>query len=104
MSALEQFYEQQPVLNTVKTLEPSERSTTRYGLGVIAVFDTQKKGSYAEAMPIANEIYSWHRPANPELERYKSYDSNWPGAIVLRQKWEQQTQAMLIDFPNLGQE
>ena len=102
MSALEQYYEQSPP--QLMLIQESQQVTTRYGLGVIAVDNGTKRGTYTEAPALNAEPYTWMAPGNPELERYRSYNFNWPGAIVLRQKWHTTTQQLLTDFPHLGRE
>lgn len=101
---MEQYYEPKIETQIVNMAGERPQTTTRYGLGVIAVNDGSKKGAYGEAPPIAQEPFTWKKSADPELDRYRSYEFNWPGAIVLRQKWHMNTLRLLSDFPNIGAE
>lgn len=104
MSAVEQFYEPRHETPIFKESEYPPHTHVAKGLGVIAVDDGSKRGTYKAAPSISNESHTWQSPVNPELERYLSYGHNWPGAVIMRQKWEQQTLAVLADFPHLGLE
>ena len=67
-------------------------ATTRYGLGVIAVDDGSKQGTYVEAGDIAN-----YTPAAPiydvptAVEMYRRYSHGSPAAIDIRCKWAART-------------